>query len=177
MKCFLWSIFHEVGGISVSGGCDRISMECYASSYSRLPWLHWTCGLPSGVSKMIGFILPPAPLFYWSDNLCSTKLQFLLTHYYFYLQVFSCFNFTIFLGHWLCVKDIRQHHETVSAILLEHWEPREQPKYIWTGSYNRGIYTNFYSFEWYTLSVLLKLQGLEASESCEPIIFVPSFLF
>lgn len=41
--------------ICILGGCDRIPMECFASSYSRFSWLYWTRGLPSRVSKVNGF--------------------------------------------------------------------------------------------------------------------------
>lgn len=34
------------------GGCDRISMECIASSYSGFAWLHRIGGLPSRVRKV-----------------------------------------------------------------------------------------------------------------------------
>lgn len=34
-----------------SGGCDRISMEHFAISYSEFSRFHGTCGLPSRVSN------------------------------------------------------------------------------------------------------------------------------
>lgn len=37
-----------------------------------------------------------------------------------YIQVFVSFNFTIFLGHWLFIKNTGQYNETLSSILLEY---------------------------------------------------------
>lgn len=46
------------------------------------------------------------------------------------LQVFISFNFSIFLGYWLCIKDSRWNYETLLAVLLEYRKPRKQFKYI-----------------------------------------------
>lgn len=96
----------------------------------------------------------------------------MLTQHDINLQVFISFNFTIVFGHWFRVKDIRQHNETLPAILLEHWKPRKQSKYIWTGAFNGGISADVLLF-WVGSSCFAETLS---SESIKPQFCVPCLM-
>lgn len=125
-------------------------------------------------------LLKCTPLFYITALMFSEYIicsyidscNMMLTQHDIKLQVFISFNFTIFFGHWFCIKDIRQHNETLPAILLEHWKPRKQPKYIWTGTYNRGICTNVLLFWVGSLCFAETLRSV----STKPQLYVPFLL-
>lgn len=82
---------------------------------------------------------------------------------------------SIFPRHWCSLQDTRQHHETLSPVLLEHWESWKQSKHFGTWKHIRGVQPEVEFFVHHTEK---QQAGREpASPVLETFSFTPKFQF